>query len=365
VIYFAVDEPRLELLNHYLARNSAHPVASRLRQVSYPELFGTRKLDRGAWIFTSLDALSPAELRMVQHLQDAARSAGLPVLNCVPEVQCRYGLLQLLHRAGLNDFQAYRADGPLASVRFPVFVRLADEHNGSLTPLLHNRTELRCAMAYLWMRGLRRRDLLVVEFCETAGADGLYRKYSIFRIGDTYIPRYLHIGPHWMTKSGTRNIEERLVLEEMAYLRENPHAAWARQVFEMAHIEYGRLDYGVREGRPQAWEINFTPFLASNPDKPAGAEKQRIRNMTSVNREHAQAALRAAFERLDPGPIPGGEVRAEFPPGLEEEARSERTRIEALQRRQQWISKVTAVPGIRSVRPWVQRTLEGLYPRAR
>jgi hypothetical protein len=366
VIYFAVDEPRIALLNHYLARNSGQPICDCLRQVSYPDLFRTRTLARGAWIFTSLDALSDAELRMVHYLQTAARSAGLPVLNSAREALCRYRLLQLLHRAGLNSFQAHRADGPLAAVRFPVFVRLAGEHNGSLTPLLYNRAELLSAMGYLWMRGLPRRHLLVVEFCETAGADGLYRKYSIFRIGNTCVPRYLHIGPHWMTKSGTRHVEERLVLEEIAYLRENPHAAWASQVFEMAHIEYGRLDYGVREGRPQAWEINFTPFLAGNPGRPAGTpEDQRMRELTRAPKEYAHAALREAFQRIDPGPIPGAEVRAEFPPGLEDQARRERSAIQALERRQLWISKVTAVPGIRAVRPWVQRTLEGLYPRVR
>jgi hypothetical protein len=336
-----------------------------MRQVSYPELFGTRMLARGAWIFTSLDALSEAELRMVHHLQTAARAAGLPVLNSASDALHRYGLLRLLHRAGLNDFQAHRADGPLDAIRFPLFVRMADEHNGSLTPLLHNRAELRCAMAFLWMRGLPRRDLLVVEYCDTAGADGLYRKYSIFRVGEAYVPRYLHIGPHWMTKHATRDVEERLVLEEVAYLRDNPHRDWARQVFEMAHIEYGRLDYGLREGRPQAWEINLTPFLGSRPRQTNEAERQRVLDMTRVPREHAQAALRDAFERMDPGPIAGDDVRVEFPSGLEEEARRERSGIETLQRRQQWISKVTAVPGFRSVRPWVQSRLEGLSPRAR
>jgi hypothetical protein len=365
VIYFAVDEPRLHLLNNYLARSAGHPVAECLRQVSYGELFRTRTLPRGAWIFTSLDALTDAELRMVHHLQIAARGAGLPVLNSAHEALRRYPLLQLLRQAGLNDFQAHRADGPLDGLRFPVFVRLADDHTGSLTPLLHNRAELRCAMAYLWMRGLPRRDLLVVEFCETASPDGWYRKYSIFRIGDTYVPRYLHIGPHWMTKAVTSNVEEKLVLEEIAFLRDNPHDAWVRRVFEMAHIEYGRLDYGVRDGRPQAWEINLTPFLGADPNRPAGPEKQRARAMARIPREHAHAALREAFFRLDPGPIPGEDVSAEFPPGLEEEARRERSGLEAIQRRQQWISKVTAIPGIRSVRPWVQRTLEGLYPRAR
>jgi hypothetical protein len=210
------------------------------------------------------------------------------------------------------------------------------------------------------MRGLPRRQLLVVEFCETAGADGLYRKYSIFRIGDTYVPRYLHIGRHWMTKSYTRGADEGLVLEEMAYLRENPDAAWVREVFEMAHIEYGRLDYGLRDGRPQAWEINLTPVLAGDPNRPAGTPgEQRIRLLTHPAKEYAHAAIREAFQRIDPGPIPGNGVRVEFPPAFEEQARRERRKIHSLERRQQWIERIAATPGVRAVGPLLRRTFRG------
>ncbi|HML18246.1 MAG TPA: hypothetical protein VK419_14550, partial [Bryobacteraceae bacterium] len=237
MIYFAVDEPRVHLLEQYLA-GWGRTLRDHMRQITYPALFRSRALPRGAWIFTSLDALSDAELRMVHHMQCAARDASLPVFNLAREALHRYELLQMLHARGVNDFRAHRADGPLESVRFPVFVRVADEHDGSLTELLHDPAQLRMAMAYLRVRGLERRQLLVVEFCETAGPDSLYRKYSIFRIGEAYIPRYLHIGQHWMTKDGTREAEENLILEERAYLRENPHAAWAREIFEMAHIDY-------------------------------------------------------------------------------------------------------------------------------
>jgi hypothetical protein len=360
MIYFAVDEPRIHLLAHYLAGEWGRPLRDRMRQITYPELFRTRSLPRGAWIFTALDALTHAELQMVHHIQCAARDAGLPVFNPAREAMHRYELLQLLDESGRNEFRAHRADGPLESVRFPVFVRVADQHDGSLTPLLHDRAALRRAMAYLWMRGLARRQLLVVEFCETAGADGLYRKYSIFRIGDACVPRYLHIGRHWMTKNDTRSADESWILEEMAYVRENPHAAWAREVFEMAHIEYGRLDYGLRGGRPQAWEINLTPVLAGNPDRPAETpEKQRIRKLMLPAKDHAHAAIRDAFQRIDPGPFPGDDIRVEFPVGLEEEARRERRAIQSLERRQQRIARIAAAPGMRVVGPMLRRTFGG------
>jgi len=126
----------------------------------------------------------------------------------------------------------------------------------------------------------------------------------------------------------------------MEFLRENPHAEWARQVFEMAHIEYGRLDYGVRNGQPQAWEINFTPALTgahghSNPEPETPDAPAVVR----AAKEYSHAALREGFLRVDPGPISGGDLAAEFPAYLEEAARRERAEIERLARRQQWIAR--------------------------
>jgi hypothetical protein len=360
MIYFAVDQPRFELLAHYQAREWGRPLRDRMRQMSYAELFDSRSIPRGAWIFSGLDALTPAELGMAARLQSALRDCGLPVLNPASETLDRYSLLRLLHGAGRNDFQAHRADGPLDGLRFPVFVREADKHTGSLTPLLHDRRALRRAMAYLWMRGLPRRHLLVVEFCQTASPDGLYRKYSLFRIGDAFIPRYLHIGSEWMVKNATSYVDENSVREQMAYLLENPHAAWAREVFELAHIDYGRMDYGIRDGRPQLWEINVTPVLAGNPDRPSpNAANPRARNLLRPAREHAQARIREAFEHLDPGPVSGDYLRVEFPPELVAEARRERREIQSIERRRRRIDRLAAAPGLRAVGPLLRRTLRG------
>ena len=360
MIYFAVDQPRIHLLDHYLAGGWGRSLARMLGQVSYPELFRSRSLARGAWIFTSLDALSEGELEMVARIQSAAREAGLPVLNDARKALHRYELLQALWQTGCNEFRAFRATGPLDSLRFPVFVREANEHDGSLTPLLHNHGQLRRAIAYLRLRGLRLSDLLVIEFCETAGGDGIYRKYSIFRVGNAYLPRYLHVGPHWMTKEGTRSASEDLVHQEIAYLRDNPHVEWVREVFELAQIEYGRLDYGVRQGRPQAWEINLTPLLAGNPHRgPESPEELRFRGEMKPSRDRFHTTLRAAFRALDPGPLAGEDLRLEFPPAVEEQARRERQRMEELGRRKQRISRIAAAPGFRRIGALLRRVLRG------
>jgi hypothetical protein len=50
------------------------------------------------------------------------------------------------------------------------------------------RKELDKALLALRIRGYDREDLLVVEFCDTSDADGIFRKYAAFRVGNAIIP---------------------------------------------------------------------------------------------------------------------------------------------------------------------------------
>ena len=163
---------------------------------------------------------------------------------------------------------------------------------------------------------------------------------------DALIPRYLHIGPDWMTKEGTREPRRELLDEEMRFLTGNPHEAWARRVFELAGVDYGRLDYGVRQGRPQAWEINLTPFLGPRRSR---NPKPELDALMLAARERTHAAIREALVRIDPGEIPGREVEFDFPSGLEEQARQERERADSLKRRQRWIGRIAAAPVARKI----------------
>ena len=47
-------------------------------------------------------------------------------------------------------------------------------------------------------------------------------------------------------------------------MESNPHEAEVRRIFDLARIEYGRIDYAFRDGRMQVWEINTNPMLASD-----------------------------------------------------------------------------------------------------
>jgi len=145
-----------------------------------------------------------------------------------------------------------------------VVIRLADDHQGSRTPLLNNRDELNQAILGAAMSGLNLQRIVIVEFCDVSGPDKLYRKYSAFRVGDRVIPRHLIFSEFWLQKTPDIVDEEKLK-EERAYLDQIPHQKKMRKIFDNAKINYGRIDYGVVEDEIQVWEINTHPMIMGRP----------------------------------------------------------------------------------------------------
>lgn len=169
----------------------------------------------------------------------------------------RPALLDRLHADGINGFAAAPVDRPPS--RWPVFLRGRDDHEGSASPLLADEAAWKTAVAEL----PRPEAMLQVEYVETRGTDGHYRKYGAFRIGDRIVPRHLFFGPQWMLKEAD-HVDAATVEEELDYVRTNPHAAQLLDVFDRAGIEYGRIDYGFAGDALQVWEINTNPMIMSN-----------------------------------------------------------------------------------------------------
>src|SRR5262249_37550000 len=49
--------------------------------------------------------------------------------------------------------------------------------------------------------------------------------------------------------------------EQQEYLEANPHRSWLAGLFQLAGIDYGRIDYSLLAGKPQIWEINTHPTV--------------------------------------------------------------------------------------------------------
>lgn len=211
----------------------------------------------GSTIFADVESASPAHLRQALSLRGV-----LPVhVRCLnhPAITLdRRSLLRALHDAGVNSYRAYGLDERLDGVRFPCFVRHARQHNGPATPLIWDHSQLRVALMSL--RGLMDPEqTLVVEHVDVQ-LGGVCRKYSCFRVMDNTLAHHVMFRRDWVVKGPSMSSPD-MALEEREFQDSFPHAETADRVFRMAGVQYGRMDYGVRGGRPEIWEINTNPTV--------------------------------------------------------------------------------------------------------
>jgi hypothetical protein len=233
----------------------------RVQPISYERFLAKRGYRPGVYLFTDVDRLADDEREWaIEAWNELHRRGDSRLLNHPAHSLRRFELLTALHAQEVNTFRAFRATEPLGTVRFPVFLRIEHDHKGGRGELLRTPGELGAALARLRDAGERLRDWLVVEFCDTADADGRYRKYAAFRVGSRIIPRHLFTGTQWCLKQ-SRLTEPPQQREEWDYLLNNPHRDELMRIFRSASIEYGRIDYSLLNGRIQVWEINTNPTL--------------------------------------------------------------------------------------------------------
>ncbi len=233
--------------------------------IPYEALSRAESLPVGTYLFTDLDRISHAQRLLAQNLFEILSSArpDLLLLNQPSRFVGRFDLLRSLYDHGLNDFNVYRPHEVPDEVAYPVFLRFERDHLGARSELLHNREQLDQAISDAIWNGAWMASLMVIEFCETKDENNLYRKYSVWRIGKHFTPGHQIIGNRWMLKAPTvakgESWPKEWVMEEQKFIESNPHLSQVRAVFDQAGIEFGRIDYGVKDGRIQVWEINTNP----------------------------------------------------------------------------------------------------------
>jgi hypothetical protein len=303
---------------HYICRNGQQDTVvpflcaaggalrNTLRITPYEDIFSRGSLAAGHLIFTDMDRLSGHELEAAHMIARSMRDAvpGIRVLNEPARSRQRYSLLTTLWKEGVNPFRAARLDDTIPALRYPVFIRREDGAFGPETDLLYSEEELQDAIANLPARGLPLRGRIAVEYCAEKNADGYYRKYGAFRVADRILPQHIQFSRHWMVKQDTNVITPAFVAEEEQYIRQNPHEAELRTIFDRAHVEFGRIDYAFAGGRLIVYEIN------SNPAFPHGNH----RNGREHLRQEAGRRLVEALQEADAPLTTTGTVRC-FPRG--------------------------------------------------
>ncbi|MCC7010270.1 MAG: hypothetical protein IT184_15795 [Acidobacteria bacterium] len=259
-----------------LTANCGGALDDTIRIVTYPYILTRRQVDPGTYLFADLDRVPGADAAAVRDLAAALSATGAArVLNDPRRVLLRYDLLRLLHDRGVNDFRVFRASDDLGGVRFPVFVRCEHDHGGPRTPLISNPSDLASAIDRLGRRRSWREQLIVTECVATPDGDGLYRKYGALFVRGRIIPSHLIVARSWLVKGHYRVVTADIATEEYEYVRDNPHAARLAPLFELAGIDYGRIDYGFADGRLQVYEINTNPTVMGRRQAPHASRRPK------------------------------------------------------------------------------------------
>lgn len=242
----------------------------KIRVMNYESLFRQRS-PYATYVFTDLDRLSPANLvragRCFQHL----RNGGSRVLNDPARWLSRAGLLRRLYQLGINSFDAYRVEEGCEPRRWPVFLRTEGDHGHPLSDLLHTSDEVNAAVNQAVKQGVPISALIIVEYAAEQISPGLFRKLSLFRIGTESVAATCVHDDQWLVKYGKKGVAtDELYQDELRIVSTNPYWPKLQRVFEVANIDYGRVDFGLVAGKVQIYEINTNPninFASEHPSE--------------------------------------------------------------------------------------------------
>ncbi len=276
-----------------------------LKIIHYERLFATRLAPIGHYIFCEFDRLRLYERIVAEQVARAvgAVAPGLRVLNRPALVRERYSLLRALVDAGMNSFDAMRLEDGRRPASYPVFLRREDEYFGAESDLIYSDQEFDAAVAALEASGVPVRGFLAVGWRAEMGADGRYRKYGVMRVGKFLIPAHIHFSPHWVVKRTIGPMAPEDVAEEFNFVRDNPHHEAIMRAFDLARMEFGRVDYGLVNGKVEVYEINSNPVLPTGARNPERAERTAI----------VADLMHRAFAEIDSVKLPRGRVEFDLP----------------------------------------------------
>jgi hypothetical protein len=293
MIHFLVPSAQANLIKDYLDVFGA-PLLNDFHILHYEDLVNQKEFARGTYVLSALDQLNAPTADLLFEIHRQLKDVeGIRFLNNPRKTLQRFELLTELHQRGLNEFRAVRAGGDRSNLRFPVFLRNERLHEGALSPLLNSESEIHQAIGRALVQGHKLKDLLLVEFCDTANEAKYYRKYAAFVVGKKIIPRSLNYGREWMLKHSQTEFTMPMVQEELEFVRQNPHEQQLAKIFELAQVDYGRIDYSIKKsGRVQTWEINLYPTIGRGRRPPS----KKLPPEVDAVRDHVRSCFFNGFE---------------------------------------------------------------------
>lgn len=256
MIVFLVTADHAYTLGRYLSE-WAPELTSHIQPIFYEENPWDWLELEATYIFSDIERLTPLEIHKAVAYAEHLASLGFRVLNHPRNAPTRLALQNILHEAGINPFRMFPVTTS-SELKFPVFLRLANSHLGSIGDLIHSLPELEQRLAGLDKKHSRADDLVVVEYCDTRNGAGRYIKYSAMKVGRKIVPRHAISSNQWMLKVPDI-VDSDAVAIEKQFLLDFPERQAIENIFLQANIDFGRIDFGMQDGRVRVWEINTNP----------------------------------------------------------------------------------------------------------
>ena len=162
---------------------------------------------------------------------------------------------------------------------FPLLLRAPGFHTGRHFLLVENREGLASAV-----EALPGDQLMVIQYLDARGLDGMSRKYRVMRIDGKLFPLHLAISPDWkvhyftaaMATHAAHRAEEQRFLEDMpAALGERAIAA-LEGVFSKIGLDYVGIDFALApDGSILLFEANATMAVIAPPPEPMWDYRRR------------------------------------------------------------------------------------------
>jgi tetratricopeptide (TPR) repeat protein len=193
-----------------------------------------------------------------------------------------------------------------AEDEFPLLLRVAGTHGGESFEKIESATAFEAFAARH-----PRSSLYVTEFLDCRSADGFFRKYRFFFVGDRIYPYHLAIHDTWKVHHGTTDMASQpwMQAEEAAFLNDpaqffgpRPFAA-LETIRQTIGLDFFGIDCAIdRDGKLVVFEVNAT-MLMHGPD---GIFAYKVAAADAI--KHAFDAMLATIALATPTAFPAAAV---------------------------------------------------------
>ncbi len=270
------------------AAGGGDPIA--IRRMTYTDAVFGSSPPAGVVIFGDIEHLLPVEqphVARLWHRLAASRGAARP-LNHPLRAMRRYELLRVLRERAINDFDAYSLLEARKPSRYPVYLTREAGANELPIELLDGPADVDAEIGKLISLGLGRDGRLVIEFTATPDPRGYYRRHFAFGLDGRVVPYDLRISTDWRAEDSDPGLDAALELERQAFVAARLDDGPLPQIFRMASIDIGVVEYVIDDGRPQV--LGIRPGL---PHRLDGFDASRDGAEGPTGRDRCLAALRA------------------------------------------------------------------------